>query len=187
MLRTACLALAAALLSACAHAPDGRVDRSETQIVRDAANVVIHALPESGNREWGYGWGAVSTRISRFVHWHIAAPEPADRPPDAITRRNGWIAGPGMEVGVTVFGDDDKVTMLSIAYDEFTNLDLVDALGDLGALVSFQADYESYSEYVVTPPDREPGLLTLKRICTPEGSRAARRCHNEAELTFEVE
>lgn len=87
-------------------------------------------------------------------------------------------------IGVSVFGNDSAVTSLSFEYYEFTNLDLLDALRDAGANVSFQADYESYSEYVITSPGRETGLLTLKIICTPESSRAGRRCHNEADLTF---
>jgi hypothetical protein len=186
-MRAALIALAIALLPGCAHAQDGRVDRSETPIVRAAANVIIHALPENRYRAWGYRWDATSIRVSRIVHWHIYEPDPRDRPADAIVRRNGWIEAPGVQIGVSVFGRDAAVTALSLEYNEFTNLDLLDALADAGANVSFQADYESYSEYVITPPGREAGLLTMKRICTPEGSRAAQRCHNEAELTFEIE
>lgn len=182
----AVLAAFALLLSpACAHAQDGRIDRSETPIVRATANVIIQALPETRYRQWGYRWDATSIRISRFVHWHIYEPDPRDRPADAIVRRNGWLEAPGVQIGVSVFGGDDAVTALSLEYNEFTHLDLLDALADAGASVSFQADYESYSEYLITPPGREPGLLTLKVVCTPEGARAARRCHNEAELGFD--
>ena len=186
-MRAAFIALAIALLPACAHAQEGRIDRSETPIVRATANVIMQALPESQYRAWGYRWDAVSIRISRLVRWHIFAPDPRDRAPDAIVRRNGWLEAPGVQIGVSVFGGDENVTALSFEYDEFTNLDLLDALGDAGANVSFQSDYESYSEYIVTPPGREAGLLTLSRSCTSERSAAAQRCHNTAELKFELE
>ncbi|HYD89689.1 MAG TPA: hypothetical protein VEA80_19565 [Vitreimonas sp.] len=187
MLRAAITGLALLLLPACAHAQEEYAPRPDLPIVRATANVIVEALPESRYRDWGYGWGAVSIRVSRFVHWHIYEPDRRDRPADAIVRRNGWIDGEGTNVGVSVFGDDDSVTLLSFEFDDFHALDLLEALRAAGAEVSFQADYESYSEHIVTPPGREAGLLTTRRVCTPEGSRAARRCHNEAELTFAFE
>jgi hypothetical protein len=153
-------------------------------IVRAAANVLIQTLAPSGQGDWRYDWGAVSPRVSRLVHWHIFEPDPRDRPAGAIVRRNGWLEVPGKQIGVSVFGDDDHVTMLSMEYREFHNLDLLEALAAEGAQVTFRADYESYSEYIVTAPGREAGLLTVRRICTSPRSAAAQRCHNEAELTF---
>jgi len=175
------------MLPACAHAQDGRVDRSEAPIVRATANVIVQALPDSSYREWGYRWDAMRARISRFVHWHIFEPDARDRPAEAVVWRNGWVDTSGAQIDVLVFGDDRVVTALSFEYDEFTSLDLLDALRDAGAAVSFQADYESYSEYVVTPLERETGLLTLRHICTSARSAAAQRCHNVAELRFALE
>jgi len=186
-MRAALIALAMTLLPAFAHAQEGRVDRSETPIVRAVADAIIQTLPESRYREWGYSWGAVSVRVSRIIHWHIFEPDPRDRPADAIVRRNGWVEAPGAQVGASVFGNDEKVTALSFEYSTFTNLDVLDALRDAGADVSFQADYETYSEYVIRPPDREPGLLTLSRTCTSPRSAAAQRCTNGAEIKFELE
>lgn len=186
-MRAVLTALAIALLPACAHAQEGRIDRSEAPIVRAIANVIVQTLPENQYRAWGYRWDAVSIRISRVVRWHIFAPDPRDRALDAIVRRNGWLEAPGAQIGVSVFGNDENATALSFEYDEFTNLDLLDALRDAGADVSFQSDYECYSEYIVTPPGREAGLLTLSRSCTSEHSAAAQRCHNAAELKFELE
>jgi len=187
MLRSALTSLALMLLPACAHAEEEYVPRADLAIVQATAHILIQALPESRYSDWGYGWGPVSARVSRFMHWHIFEPDPRDRPPDAIVRRNGWIDGAGVNVGVSVFGNDDSVTMLSFEYHTFQTLDLLAALRAAGAEVSFQADYESYSEYIVTPQGRAPGLLTTRRVCTPEGSRAAPRCHNEAELTFAID
>ena len=187
MFRAALIAFAVTLLPAWAHAQEGRFDRSETPIAIATANVIIQALPETQYGDWGYRWDAMTVRITRFVRWHIYAPDPRDRAADAIVRRNGWLEVPGAGIGVSVFGGDEKVTALSFEYDDFTNLDLIDALRDAGAEVSFQADYESYSEYVVTPPGREAGLLTLSRRCTSPRSAAAQRCTDGAELKFELE
>lgn len=186
MRRAALIALSFALLPACAHAQDGRVDRSETPAVRAIANAIIQSIPESRYRDYGYGWGPMSIRVSRLVHWHIFEPDPRDRPADAIVRRNGWLDEEGAGVGVSVFGNDEKVTMLTFTYTNYTNLDVLDALRDAGADVNFQSDYETYSEYIVTPPGREPALLTTRRTCTPDNAASARRCENGAEVTFEI-
>ena len=61
------IALVVTLLPACAHAQEGRLDRSETPIARATANVIVHALPETQYRAWGNRWDAVSVRVSRIV------------------------------------------------------------------------------------------------------------------------
>jgi hypothetical protein len=183
-MRRAALAMLVLLCASAASAQERQSLRDEP-IVRAAANVLIQTLGPSEYGDWRYDWGAVSSRVSRLVHWHIFEPDPRDRPAGAIVRRNGWIEVPGTHIGASVFGGDRRVTMLSLQYDEFHNLDLLEALAAEGAQVSFQADYESYSEYIITPPGREAGLLTLRRICTSPQSAAAQRCHNEAELTFD--
>jgi hypothetical protein len=186
MLRFAIAALAFALLPACAHAQNGRVDLSETPIVRATANAIIQSLSESQYRAHGYRWDAMSIRISRLIHWHIYEPDPRNREPQAIVRRNGWLDEAGAQVTVSVFGDDEKVTALSFSYSAFTNLHVLDALRDAGAEVAFQADYETYSEYIVRAPNREAALLTTRRTCTPDGMASMRRCENGTEVTFQM-
>jgi hypothetical protein len=184
-MRIALAALAFALLPACAHAQNDRVDRSEAPVVRATANAIIRSLPESQYSDYGYRWDATSIRVSRYIHWHIYAPDPRDRAPDAIVRRNGWLDVEGATVEVSVFGDDDEVTMLSFGYAEITNLDVLDALRDAGAAVTSRADYETYSEYLLAPPGREPALLRLGHSCTPDNMASARRCESSAEIMFE--
>ncbi len=182
MLRAIFVALVFVTLPACAHAQDVRVDRSETPIAQATATIIAQALPESRYKAWGYRWDAVSARVSRLVRWHIFEPDARNRPADAVVRRNGWIEAPGAQIGISVFGNDDAVTALSFEYDEFTNLDFLDALRDAGVAVSFQADHEMYSEYIVTSPEREAGVLTLHQRCTSPHSAARQRCTNVAEL-----
>lgn len=153
-------------------------------MVRATANAIIQSLPESQYRDYGYRWDATSIRISRFIHWHIYEPDPRDRAPDAIARRNGWLDIEGATVEVSVFGNDDKVTMITFGYSGFTNLDVLDALRDAGVGVSFQADYDTYSEYLITLPGREPALLALRNSCTPDNMASARRCETSAEIEF---
>lgn len=184
-MRAVFAALAILLLPGCAHAQTAP-DEQPAPIAASTANVIIQALAPSEYVAWAYQWDAVSIRVSRFVHWHIYEPDRRDRPTDAIVRRNGWLSEDGRNVGVSLYGTDDRVTELSVEYDAFNTLELLAALRAQGADVSFQADYESYSEYMVTPPGREAGLLTTRRPCTPENSRAAQRCHNEAMLTLEM-
>jgi hypothetical protein len=182
MRRAALTALALMFVSSAAA--QERQSLRDEPIVRAAAHVLIQTLAPSSYGDWGYDWGAVSSRVSRFVHWHIFEPDARDRPTGAIARRNGWIEAPGTQIGASVFGADDHVTMLSLEYNTFHNLDLIEALAAEGAQVSFRADYESYSEYIVTPPGRQAGLLTMRRTCTSLNSAAAQRCRNNAELTF---
>lgn len=186
MLRAALTALVLALTPASATA-QVEARNADHPDVRATANVIIQALPETQYRDWGLRWDAMSIRVSRFVHWHVYEPDRRDRPTDATVRRNGWIDGERWDVGLSIYGGDESVTMLVFEYDDFFALDLIEALRREGAIVSFQSDYESYSEYIVTPPGREAGLLTTRRNCSPEGARSAPRCQDSAELTFTLE
>lgn len=183
-MRVAIIALALVLLPACAHAQSDPVGRRDSPGARATANVIMRALPETQYRDYGFRWDAMSIRVSRYVRWHIYAPDVRDRAPDAIVRRNGWIDGDDSNVEVSVFGDDNRVTMMTFKYERFNALDLLEELRREGAVVSAQADRESRAEYLITPPGREPGLLTTRRVCPPEGSAALRVCQDFADLSF---
>lgn len=148
--------------------------------------VMIEALAPSTQGDWAYRWDAVSIRVSRFMHWHLYGPEPTDRAPDGITRRNGWIDGAGWDVGVSAFGVDDRVTELSFEVHDAFALTLIEALRAEGVEVSFSSEDESTSQYVITPPGRDSGLLTTQRVCTSPHSAAAQRCHEVLTLAFEM-
>lgn len=184
-MRGAILSIALIFLPACAHAQGDPIGRGDLPDVRATANVIIRALPETQYREYGLRWDAMSIRVSRFVRWHIYAPDGRGRAPDTVVQRSGWIDGDAIDIDVAVFGDDDHVTMMTFKYDRFNALDLLESLRREGAVVSFQADYETYSEYLVTPLGREAGLLTMRRVCPREGAASLRVCHDSAELTFD--
>jgi len=158
--------------------------QDEPTPVAAVAELMVKALAPRSYGDWAYRWGAVSIRISRDMHWHLFEPDARDRPADAVARRNGWITVRGQSVGISAFGGDQFVTHLTFELPAASTLTLVEALRMAGAEVSFQADYETYSEYVVTPAGRRPGLLTSTRICTSPQSAAAQRCHDEMTLTF---
>ena len=184
-MRAALVVLAFAALTACAQTQGEVAPDPERGGARDVADIILQALPETQNRDWGYRWDAVSTRVSGRVHWHIYAPDARDRPDEFRVERNGWLSAGARQIGVSVFGTDERVTMLSFEYAGFSSLELLEGLRVAGATVSFQSDYETYSEYIVTPPGRATGVLTMRRTCTPERAALAQRCQDSAELTFE--
>ncbi len=184
MRRAAAAAIALLMLPSCAHAQSEA--EPDAPIVQATARVIAEALAPNDAGAWAYTWDAVSIRISRHMHWHVPRPDPIDRPPDALTQRNGWIGAGGGNVGVSAIGLDDRVIKLTFDVDDFHTLHLVQALQAQGVEVSFQSEDESSSEYLVTPPGREGGMLTSTRICTSSESRAAQRCHDELTLAFEL-
>lgn len=184
-MRAMLAALAFALMPACAYAQHEVVPHPERAGVREVAEIIIQALPETQYRDWGYRWDAMSARVSGRMHWHIYAPDARDRPADFEVKRHGWVSAGANQIGVSVFGADERVTMLSFDYAGFNALDLLEGLRVAGAEVSFQSDYETYSEYIVTPPGRAAGMLIMRRTCAPEEAVSARHCQDSAELTFE--
>jgi hypothetical protein len=186
MLRVVLIASALALTPTITHAQaEGDANNA---MARETANVIIQAVSPNDYGDWRYRWDAVSIRVSRFLHWHIYEPDTRDRPEDAIVRRLGWIDTIGRRsIGVAVYGGDDGVTMMEFEVSGFNVLDLIAALRAEGAEVSFQSDYETYSEYVITPAGRAPALMTTRRTCPPETSARAQNCRTTAELTFTIE
>ena len=149
------------------------------------ARIIVEALAPNGETASAYRWDAVSTRVSRHMHWHIYAPDPRDRGEEDV-RRNGWIAAADRDVSVSVLGGDTNVTRLSFTLPvAVTSLEVLGAIRRTGAEVSFQADFESYSEYWIAPAGRDAATLSSHRICTSPYSAARQRCHDELVLTFE--
>jgi hypothetical protein len=182
MRRRAILAAAVAP-PACAHRP---FNDSHAPIVQATARVMIASLAEQQSGQHGYHWDALSARISRLVHWHVTGLDARNRPFDSITRRNGWLEGQGHQVSISALGSNERVTSLEFEHnDAFAVLSLLNELREQGAEVSFQADYETYSEYLVTAPSRQTASLTARTSCSPFQARPAQGCEQTLSLAFE--
>jgi hypothetical protein len=164
------LAACALVLMGCAH---GRLDEPDRPEIAATAQFIIQALAPGDSED--YRWDAFVERVSNSSHWRPAAGS------DAMVRRRGRL---NTGAGVVATGDSENVGVLSIDTNAFYAVTLLEALRRAGADVSFQADYETYSEYVVTPPGRDAGLLTVFSTCSPLENRPAFGCRNYVTLTF---
>jgi hypothetical protein len=120
------------------------------------------------------------------MHWRLAPPDAADRPVDAIIRRAGWIQSDGDQVFVSAEGVGERVRALTFETHSILTLSVLDALREEGANVSFQADWEESSEYVISADGAESALLTSARVCMHSEDRTGQTCSNVLTLAFEL-
>lgn len=182
MLRAALLALCAVAFASGASARDGVIGPE----ARAAANLMIEALPPEGTGDHAYVWDAISTRTARFMHWHVAPPDPIDRPPDAITSRSGWMGDDGYTVGVIAEGLDHRVLRLRFSLGDVPTSDVLAALRAEFVAVDARSEDETSAEYWITPPNRDGAQLTAERVCTRPGSAMRRYCETHLTLAFEA-
>lgn len=184
-MRSLLVALALTLSASCTHAPV--IDQEEERAADIVARIIIEALAPASYGDWAYDWGAVSARVSRHMHWHVFGPDPRELEEGAVARRNGWISARGQSVGISAFGDRESVTHMTFEVRDGTTLDYLEALRAVGTDVSFAADWEESSDYVVGVPGRDSAELTSTRICRPPESRAGPSCRIELTLRFSRE
>ena len=170
MRRGALLAAYALMLMGCAH---GRLDEPDLPAIEATAQFIIQALAPGDSED--YRWDAFARRVSSSARWRLS------REAGAGVRRDGRL---NTGAGVVAIGDSENVAALSIDTNAFHAVTLLEALRRAGADVSFQADYETYSEYIVTPPGRDAGLLTEYSTCSPLENRPAWGCRDYVTLTF---
>jgi hypothetical protein len=92
-----------------------------------------------------------------------------------------------MRVDVSAQGPEDRVAAFVVEHPElFFAITLIEALREQGAEVSFAADYETYSEYVVSMPGRESAYLTMATSCSPFEPRPPEGCTHTLTLAFEL-
>ncbi|GAM97176.1 hypothetical protein U91I_00801 [alpha proteobacterium U9-1i] len=153
---------------------------------RLTARLMIEALAPSSHGDWAYGWGPVSARTARHMHWHLFEPDPRDRPDDYVARRNGWIDGPGQNVGVSAFGGERRVTELSFELSRPDHRGAVfDALRAEGAGLELLRESEDFVEYRLSIAERHPANLMAIEHCTSPRSAAAQRCWTIYTLRFD--
>lgn len=185
--------LAAALLAGAITVPASAQQPASTE--KSVARVIHGAMAPSSYGDWRYRWDAVSARISSLMHWHIYGRDPADD--DTLTRR-GWISTPGLQIGVSAYGDGETVSSLAF---EVHGRRAVDATED-AVLVALSAEGVAANEieqreppeffhtetpiiiYRLSAPQREEATLTISESCTSPRSAAAQRCSINYELAL---
>lgn len=176
MLRAALVAVLALALTSCAHE---RSNDAEDPAVTAVARFIIQAISPAQPED--YSWEAFNERVAGSLSWrspHYSAVMIRD------VRRPGTLIGPGGGQSVTILGEGTQIRMLSINTNSFHGLALLEALRRAGADVSFQGDYESYSEYIVTPAGGDFALLTTNSTCIPFDPQPGEVCRNYITLTF---
>ena len=178
-------AIATMLAMAAFACPAGAQDEPTAEAAM--ARVIHGALAPSSLGDWRYRWDAVSIRISRDMHWHLAGPDDADE--DTITR-NGWISGGGLQIGVSAYGSGDTVTGITMDYNRWPQFDdeplpVLAALTELGVEATeierkdapnfYHAD-APIVVYRLSAPGRDSAELTQSVQCTSPQSAASQRC-----------
>jgi hypothetical protein len=180
--------LAAFALAACAHTP---INDAQAPVVQAAARVMLASM--SRHEETPAFAAAAGDRWDRFdarmtpmaeeLHWRCGEGIPPGG--DNAARCRGWMEVDGARLDVVAIGNSDRVITFEIEHnDEFTALAFLNALRAQGADVDFQSDYETYSEYVVEAPGRQPALLTTRSHCSPFEREPGERCGQTLVLTF---
>ena len=183
--------LLALTLATPAHA---RQAGSETPplAVHEALALDIAAFMAVTRWDWSLRWDAFGTR-ARHTRWHLTAPTPwptHDLEP-GVTRRTGWIASRGRQIGLAVCGDDEHVLKLAARIDGGFGgeamPDLIAAFADTEAVPTPLATRGETRLWRLERPERDPAILAMSVLCTPEGSAAARRCWTVAEVFFRAD
>jgi hypothetical protein len=167
----------ALLLTSCATQ---RSADSTHPVAVAAGRFVIEAVPATGSDD-DYRWEAFDARVANAIHWSSAVSSTHD----GGIAKEGRLNEAGLRVVAT--GSLTYVTELSIDTDAVHAVAVLDALRQAGADVSFQADYESYSEYIVTPRGRDVALLTTHTTCIPFEPQPGVVCRNYLTLKFNPE
>jgi hypothetical protein len=187
---------------------------SETTARQVMAQVIADAMVPVSQASYGRDWDAVSIRISRLMHWHLAPPDTAPASARGI-RRNGWIAASGEQIGVSAYGtgtvesltfglsptfsaqrpeadesdadDSDSGESGTDGPDKRENL--FAALTAIGVTVTPAEARPSFADkgsaaWNLAAEGREDAMLIRSTLCTPEGSAQARMCGATYELVL---
>ena len=142
-----------------------------------AANFVIEAIPATDDAD-DYRWAVFDARVANAINWSGAVASTQD----GGVSKEGRLNETGL--GVVARGSLNYVTTLSVDTNAVHAAAVLDALRQAGAEVSFQADYESYSEYFITPRGRASALLTMNSTCVPFEPQPGVVCRNYLTLEF---
>jgi diadenosine tetraphosphate (Ap4A) HIT family hydrolase len=196
MIRTIALLclLALAPMAAAQEAPHDAEQAAEPTARQAMAKVIAEAMVPTSRYNYGRDWDALSVRISRHLHWHLA-------PPDEVTditsttgiRRNGWIEDGKEQIGVSAYGFQTVDSLTFALSPRFASTEpeeddtIIAALTAIGVTPSPAPSPPNFSGIATTvwnldAEGRDQAHLTRSILCTPEGSAAARMCG----ATYEV-
>lgn len=157
------------------------------------ARIVVDVLAPTS---WGahpYSWEAVSIRISRRMHWHLAPPDRTTTPQGGLYRRNGWVeSGPNRSAAISAWGDADRVRTLDFELRRTFGSDrgaeppeaFAAALRAMGATVEKRDSPNVLAAYTLSMPGKRPALLAFTRTCTNPNAAAMPRCEISASLAL---
>jgi hypothetical protein len=195
MIRIAALLCLIALAPMAAAQEALHVERESQATARQVmARVIADAMVPESQASYGRNWDAVSIRISRHMHWHLAPPDEAPAAAAGV-RRNGWIAASGEQIGVSAYGSDTVESLTFGLSPRFsfqepeTDDGVIAALMAAGVTVTPAEARPSFADigsaaWNLSADEREDALLIRSTLCTPEGSAAARRCGSTYELVL---
>jgi hypothetical protein len=199
MIRT--LALTCLITLAPLAAAQGAPPEGEATARQAMARVIVEAMVPTSRTSYGRDWDALSVRISRHLHWHLAAPDQViDRTSPTGIRRNGWIEDDQEQIGVSAYGFEsvDSLTFAlsprrTPAEPETSDPDaddtIITALKAIGVTAIPLPSRPNFSgiatmAWNLDADGRDRTQLVRSMLCTPEGSAAARMCGATYELVL---
>jgi hypothetical protein len=198
MIRTLVLLclIALAPLAAAQEAAREAEQTAEPTARQAMARVIAEAMVPTSRYNYGRDWDALSVRISRHLHWHLAPPDQAADITSATgIRRNGWIEDGKEQIGVSAYGFQSVESLTFALSPKFASTEpeeddtIIAALTAIGVTPSPAPSPPSFSGISETvwnldAEGRDRAHLTRSILCTPEGSAAARMCGATYELVL---
>jgi hypothetical protein len=203
MIRTIALTclLALAPIAAAQEAPHEAEQTAEPTARQQMARVVAEAMVPTSRNNYGRDWDALSVRISRHLHWHLAPPDQAADITSATgIRRNGWIEDGTEQIGVSAYGFQTVDSLTFALSPRFASPEppitdsgeddtIIAALKAIGVAASPAPSQPTFSGIATATWDldaegRDRAHLIRSILCTPEGSAAARMCGATYELVL---
>jgi len=188
--------LALAPIAAAQEAPHEAERAAEPTARQDMARVIAEAMVPTSRYNYGRDWDALSVRISRHLHWHLAAPDQAADITSATgIRRNGWIEDGKEQIGVSAYGFQTVESLTFALSPKFAAPEpeeddtIIAALKAIGVAASPTPSQPTFSGIVTATwnldaEGRDRAHLIRSILCTPEGSAAARMCGATYELVL---
>jgi hypothetical protein len=158
------------------------------------AKVIAEAMVPTSRTNYGRDWDALSVRISRHLHWHLAPPDQvADITSATGIRRNGWIEDDKEQIGVSAYGFQSVDSLTFALSPKFASTEpeeddtIIAALKAIGVAANLAPSPPNFSgiattAWILDAEGRDRTQLLRSILCTPEGSAAARMCGATYEL-----